>query len=665
MQQRFTSSEWRSASSGVGWHRRPRTAGRAIRLPAIRLWLVGLLSVGLLAAALSGCGSETPGSGLLPDAPKAAQAPGAQVTVSGDDAIAATLTWRSPQVDIGESGQAGVPAVRRRAATALAQGRLFEDADAAIPLYLALLARDADDSAAQRGLQRSFEALIAEGDAALTEADIDADALQRARRIAAVVRTVGTGERTTAALAYLGRVDVADAMWDINEAAERELVAGRLGEGGPGRRSEDGALPRFRQALALVPNQARATQGVAAVESALIRRAEDAAQRGDFVDAELWLQYAANVRPGFDTILTGRQRVEAIRRAMVSALHDEGMRLLERPNLPNRLKHARERLAEMLLIAAPGEPLAAALRERIDRAAHYGLMRPRQLFTDPLRGAGRGPRMIVVPHGGFRMGARKNEPDGSDSERPQRYVRFDRGFAMSLTEITIGQFRRFVNSSGYRARAVRRGHSLVYDPRGGNFVRRSGVDWRHDYMGRLAADDMPVLHITAKDAEAYARWLSELSGERYRLPSEAEFEYVVRAGSTARFAWGEGAPPPRSGNVTGALDLAPEGRRWGNAFAGYGDGHWGPAPVATFRANAFGLYDLEGNVSEWVADCWHDGYRRAPTQGEAWVNPGCRVRVVRGGAWANSPAQTRSAWRIHAEADATNAKTGFRVAREL
>jgi formylglycine-generating enzyme required for sulfatase activity len=588
----------------------------------------------------------------------------ALVTVSGDDSIAASLTWRSPKVEIGD-GDKAISDARRRAAAALNEGRLFEDADAAIPLYLAVLARAPDDAAAQKGLQRAFERLIAEGDAVLKNADFDADALRSARRIATVARRLSTDEREAAATAYLSRVDVVDAMWDINEAAERELAAGRLGEGGPGRSKEDGALPRFRQALALVPNQARAMQGVAAVESALIRRAEEAAQRGDFVDAELWLQFAADVRPGFDTVDSGRERVETIRSARIAALHQEGMRFLEQPNQPNHLRRARERLAQLLLIARPGEPLATVLRERIDLTTHYGLMRPGQAFTDALEGAGRGPRMIVVPHGGFRMGARKNEIDGSDSERPQRYVRFDRGFAMSLTEVTVGEFRRFVDSSGHRPRAVRRGHSLVYDARGGNFVRRSGVDWRHDYMGRPAADDMPVLHVTAKDAEAYARWLSEMSGERYRLPSEAEFEYATRAGSTARFAWGDASPPPRSGNLTGAADVAPDGRRWGNAFSGYGDRHWGPAPVASFRANAFGLHDLEGNVSEWVADCWHDGYRRAPTQGEAWVNQGCRVRVVRGGAWSNSPAQSRSAWRIHSEADATNAKTGFRVVRDL
>lgn len=176
---------------------------------------------------------------------------------------------------------------------------------------------------------------------------------------------------------------------------------------------------------------------------------------------------------------------------------------------------------------------------------------------------------------------------------------------------------------------------------------------------------MPVLHVSARDAEAYAAWLSAQTGAGYRLPSEAEFEYALRAGSETRYAWGDGAPPPGAGNFTGARDTSPSGRDWRNAFSGYGDGHWGPARAGTFSPNGYGLHDLAGNVSEWVADCWHDGYRRAPVDGAAWVNPGCRTRVIRGGSWASSPAQTRSAWRLSADADTTNARLGFRVVRTL
>ncbi len=577
------------------------------------------------------------------------------VTVSGDDAIAERLTWRSPTIVLEE---ADIPAARKRAAAALAEGRLYEDADAAIPLYRALLARDPEDARAKRGLVRALAGLAEAGDEALAASGDDAAALRRAHTIGAVMRSVGI-DRVENGADFLARVDLADRLWELNEAGEQALAEGRLGEAG------EGALPLFRQVLALAPGQPRASQGVAAVESGLIRRAEDAAEKNDFELAARWLAKAGAVRPGLGTLDVGRERVEAIRRSRIARLRDEGLTLLSQPNLPNHLSWARQRLAEILRIATPGDPAAAELRNRIDLAAHYGLQRPGQRFTDGLTGGGRGPELVVVPHGGFRMGARDAEPDASGSERPSRYVRFDRGFAIARTEVTVREFRRFVLASGHRPRAIRRGHSLIYDDRGGNFVRSSGVDWRHDYLGRVAADDMPVLHVSAKDAEAYAQWLSERSGQRYRLPSEAEFEYALRAGAPGRYPWGDRPPTPGTGNLTGGGDRSPAGRSWGNAFVGYRDGYWGPAPVAQFRANAFDIHDLEGNVSEWVADCWHDGYRRAPTQGEAWVNPGCRTRVVRGGAWSNAPAQTRAAWRSQAEADATNALTGFRVVRDL
>lgn len=614
-------------------------------------WAVGVAMAMVLLCACDRDGTHAPGANGEAGRKRA----DGIVTVSGDDAIAERLTWRIPVVVLDE---AGIPDARRRAATALAAGRLYEDADAAIPLYLALLARDPEDGRAKSGLGRALVRLRKAGDEALKASGDEAEALQRAHAIAAVMRSVGI-ERVEDGAGYLVRLDRADRLWELNEAAELALVDGRLGEAG------EGALPLFRQALALQPEQPRATQGIAAVESALIRRAEESAERADFDEAERWLAKAATVRPGVDTHETGRERIEAIRRAQIARLRDEGLELLTQPGRPNHLPWARQRLAELLRIAVPGDPAAAELRNRIDLAAHYGLQRPGQRFTDALVGGGRGPQMVVVPHGGFRMGARDNEPDASNSERPSRYVRFDRGFAIARTEVTVGEFRSFVLAGEYRLRAVRRGHSLVYDERGGNFVRRSGIDWRHDHLGRLADDAMPVLHVSAKDAEAYARWLSERSGQRYRLPSEAEFEYALRAGAPGRYPWGDRPPTSGTGNLTGGGDRSPGGRTWGNAFVGYSDGYWGPAPVARFRANAFDIHDMEGNVSEWVADCWHDGYRRAPTKGEAWVNPGCRTRVVRGGAWSNAPAQSRAAWRSQAEADATNALTGFRVVREL
>ena len=406
----------------------------------------------------------------------------------------------------------------------------------------------------------------------------------------------------------------------------------------------------------------RALQGIAAAESALIRRAEIAADRDDYAGAERWLAKAALVRPKLSTVSDAQGRIAEQRRARIGSLRDQGIAAL--PKLRG-IDEARGLLATLLRIAPAGDPAAAELRERIELATHYGLFRPGQVFTDAMNFGGRGPAMVVIPHGAFAMGAPVGEADSSDAERPLRTIRFERGLAVSRYEITVGEFRRFMNSSKHRARATRRGYSTAYDERSGNLVRRGGVDWQSDYAGQPAADNLPVVHVSAKDAAAYVEWLSAITGQRYRLPSEAEYEYALRAGKQGRYPWGDGAPTNRIGNLTGSLDVSPSGRHWRNAFQGYGDGAWGPRPVGSYLPNAFGLHDMGGNVSEWVADCWHDNYRRAPRDGAAWFNPGCRTRVFRGGSWSSSPAQSRAAWRQGTSADTTNGRLGFRVVRDI
>lgn len=574
-----------------------------------------------------------------------------RVTVSGDDSSMDELTWRPPPIVLTADDVAGA---RQRAARALAEGRLFDGADDAIPLYLALQRLDPADARTQASLERSLDALLDQGAQALRHAEDRTEALRRARQIAAVARTLAPTD--PAVTVYLARVDDADQLTRLNVAAERALREGRLGEEG------GGALAGFREVLKWKPGQPRAMQGVAAVESALIRRAEDAALASDFDTARRWLEAAAHVREDAQTVADARVRVEAIRIARIVELRDAGVRDIA---TPQGLKAAREKLAEVLRIAEPGNRVAADFRQRIDLATYYGLFRPGQVFTDALHYGGRAPEMVVVPHGGFLMGAADDEAGAADAEKPAHYVRFDRGFAMARHPVTVGEFRRFVQATQYRPRATRRGHSIVYDERSGNFVRRSGVDWQSDYAGDPASDDMPVLHVSVYDAEAYAEWLAGQTGRGYRLPSEAEYEYALRAGQQGRYPWGNAQPPRGVANLTGGNDRSPSGRSWNNAFIGYGDGYWGPAPVGRFRANAFGLKDLDGNTSEWVGDCWHASYRRAPADGAAWFNPGCRSRVVRGGSWASSPAQARAAWRSSSDSDMTNARVGFRVVRGI
>lgn len=595
--------------------------------------------------------SRDPGDAAGPDADGVERARSGSVTVSGDDSLADTLTWQRPAVELDPET---LPEAREQAADALEQGDLYDDAEAAIPLYLALRERDPEDAAAVTGLERAQDRLLVDGTRALADSGEDFVALREARRIAAVARAVWPDD--TPVQEYLQQVDLADRLWDLNRQAERDIAEGRYGESG------GGALQTLAEAFELQPGQPRAMQNRAAVESGLIRRAEEAAASADFQAADQWLAHAGRIRPESATVPDARVRIARARAVRIARLRDRGVAVLGEFD---GVSKARAILADMLRIADPGDAAAADLRERIDLAVFYGLFRPGQGFTDALDSGSRGPRMVVIPHGAFTMGAPASERGASDHERPQRNVRFDRGFALSVHEVTVGEFRRFVNATDHRTRAVRRGFSMVYDERSGNFVRRSGVDWRSDYAGAAADDNMPVLHVSAQDAAAYADWLASESGRRYRLPSEAEFEYAIRAGTTTAYPWGNGAPGAERGNFTGGLDRSPGGRSWSNAFDDYGDGHWGPARVASFAPNPWGVHDLDGNVSEWVADCWHASYRRAPRDASPWVNPGCRTFVIRGGSWASAPEQIRSAWRAPAPRDTTNARIGFRVMREI
>ena len=574
------------------------------------------------------------------------------VTISPDQEVSPVPSWQAPEIAIDADN---LEQLRTAAAEALAAGELYGEPDDAIPLYVALRAHAPQDAEIAAGFASALEALIARGDQALAGIDDERAAIRVAHEVAAVARGMAPGDDAVAA--YLARVDRVDEAQRANLRGERALNARRLGEDG-----KAGAIAAFRQALELHPGDARAMQGLAAAESALIQRAERAADDDDYAAAARWLDSAAKVRPQMETVADARERIARQRGARVGALRDLGIAALASED---GIDAARAHLADLLRIAPAGDTAAVELRERIELATHYGMFRPGQAFTEALRFGGRGPEMLVIPHGAFRMGAPEGEPGATDAERPTRNIRFERGLAVSRHEITVGEFRRFVAASGHKARATRRGHSTAYDERSGNLVRRSRVDWQSDYAGQRAADNLPVVHVSAEDAAAYANWLAGQTGQRYRLPSEAEFEYAVRAGSQARYPWGTGSPPAGAGNFTGAQDQSPSGRRWQNAFPDYGDGAWGPAAAGSYSANAFGLHDMAGNVSEWVADCWHDSYWRAPVDGQAWINPGCRSAVVRGGSWASSPTQTRSAWRLGSDVETTNARVGFRVVREI
>lgn len=307
-----------------------------------------------------------------------------------------------------------------------------------------------------------------------------------------------------------------------------------------------------------------------------------------------------------------------------------------------------------------------------------------QSLQEALSDGGLGPQLVLVPAGRFLMGSPENEPGRYADESPLHPVDLARPFYLGRTEVTVAQYRRFVHATGYQTDGERDSGSFIRDPRivEGRWRLRRAVNWRLDHEGRPSDDNNPVVHVSWNDAQAYLRWLSAQTGQRYRLPSEAELEYANRAGSRGLYWWGEGTPVHRLVNIRGDKDESVANpvtwertqREYEYAlaegdtpllFEDYTDGVHGLAPVGSFSLNPFGLHDTAGNVWEWAEDCWHDNYENAPADGSAWVEQdGCESRVVKGGSFYCFPRHMRSANRWARWADFRNMYIGFRVARD-
>jgi formylglycine-generating enzyme required for sulfatase activity len=238
--------------------------------------------------------------------------------------------------------------------------------------------------------------------------------------------------------------------------------------------------------------------------------------------------------------------------------------------------------------------------------------------------------MTMIPAGRFQMGSPSKEAGRQDNEAPPHLVAIARPFALGVYDVTLAEYATFVAATGYAPPAPR-------------------CDWRHPTFRGRSLDQTPqepVVCVSWSDANAYIRWLSAETGHAYRLPTEAEWEYSARAGSTTARPWGADADPERANTA------APDGgtpsaakQRWPYT-----------SPVGSFPPNRFGVFDTLGNVWQWVADC--ATLNETPPTREP-----CRARVVRGGGWFHPPEAARSASRAADATDFRVSDIGFRVAR--
>jgi formylglycine-generating enzyme required for sulfatase activity len=227
------------------------------------------------------------------------------------------------------------------------------------------------------------------------------------------------------------------------------------------------------------------------------------------------------------------------------------------------------------------------------------------------------PALIPVPAGSFTMGSNSSDP----SEKPAHPVTIKAGFAIGKYEVSVQQWSACVDAGACQKVA----------------------------LSANSNTNAPIRDVSWDDAQQYLSWLSKTSGQSYRLPTEAEWEYAARGGSSTRYWWGEQMAP-------GKANCKDCGQPWSSEA---------PANVGSFGANGFGLYDTSGGVWEWVADCWHTSFKDAPSDGRSWEQPPCSVRVIRGGSWREGAAYMVSSTRFKYDASVRHSQNGFRVARSV
>ena len=264
------------------------------------------------------------------------------------------------------------------------------------------------------------------------------------------------------------------------------------------------------------------------------------------------------------------------------------------------------------------------------------------------------PELVEIAPGSFTRGATPDDPAADIGEFPQHQVTVATGFAIATTPVTVDAFADFVAATGH----VPDGgcHTLTDE----GWRVDPGASWRAP--GFAQDGTHPAVCVSWNDAQAYIDWLSRVGGRRYRLPSESEWELAARGGTSTRNFWGD--DDREACLYANVNDLAAKNKT-AKIAVHCDDGYLYTSPVARFRPNPFGLYDMIGNAWAWTADCWLGDYAQSPRDGRAADVEGCQERVLRGSSWTDTPGPVRINAREHRPPDARLSIMGFRVARDL
>ncbi len=317
---------------------------------------------------------------------------------------------------------------------------------------------------------------------------------------------------------------------------------------------------------------------------------------------------------------------------------------------------------------APPAPVTDAKAVQIEPADRVGITFARVPAGEFMMGSDESPAALAKA---FPHADPKRLADFKD-EAPVHRVRLTRDFWMGRHAVTVGQFREFLRQSGYVPESVRDGtggYGFNPDYNPPNTERADLFDGRDpryswDNTGFAQTDQHPVVNVTWNDAAAMARWLSEQEGVTYRLPTEAEWEYAARGGQRARFPGGDDPATLLKTSNTFDRETALRWPRWREQAGAGSDGFAFTAPVGSFQPNAFGLYDMVGNVWEWCSDWYEENYyAHSPVDDPQGPADGT-VKVRRGGSWHSWPLYARTAFRNWNSTSTRYVLVGFRLVRE-